>query len=117
MLEPLALCLAPIVHDGDSFRCDGQRYRLQALSGPIDAPEWESSPPCRDARRETRICDDARARQARDYLAGLLRPGGTMTCAGADRYGRALCRVTVNGRDVGDAMVVAGMARIVEGWR
>lgn len=117
MLEALALCLAS-VHDGDSFRlCNGTRIRLQAASGPFDAPEYPDSPPCRDSRSATRVCDTGRANAARDYLAAMLRRGGVLHCAGNDRYGRRLCRVTVDGVDVGDAMTRAGHGRIVEGWR
>ena len=117
MIEALALCLASI-HDGDSFRlCDGTRVRLTAASGPFDAPEYPDSPPCRDSRSVTRVCDRVRADASRDWLAAILRQPATLHCVGTDRYGRRLCRVTVNGVDVGDAAVRAGHGRIVEGWR
>jgi micrococcal nuclease len=117
MLEALALCLASI-HDGDSFRlCDGTRVRLTAASGPFDAPEYPDSPPCRDSRSVTRVCDRERANASRDYLAAMLRRPAVLHCVEYDRYERRLCRVTVGGVDVADAMVRAGHGRIVEGWR
>ncbi len=51
MLEALFFCLAPIIHDGDSLRCDGERIRIMN----IDAPELPRSPSC--ARRRSAWCD------------------------------------------------------------
>lgn len=38
-------------------------------------------------------------------------------CNGTDRYKRSLCRVTVNGRDVGDQLVREGHAVVRNDWR
>lgn len=110
MLEALALCIASI-HDGDTLRtCDGIKVRLVALSGPIDAPELPGSPRCRG-------CDPAPGYAARDRLRVILRQPAKLHCSGQDRYGRALCRVTVNGRDVGDMLIGEGHAVVRDDWR
>lgn len=110
MLEALALCVASI-HDGDTFHtCDGTKVRLVALSGPMDAPELAGSPRCHH-------CDPAPGIAARDRLRVILRQPAKLWCKGNDRYGRALCRVTVNGRDVGDMLVREGLAVIRNDWR
>lgn len=107
MLEAFALCLAS-VHDGDTWTlCDGTRVRL----AEIDAPEFESSPRCTDPRRRARaVCDNALAERSRDALAALLAQGALCVDLGPDRYRRRLYRCTVNGRDVGEAMVSGGYA-------
>jgi len=116
MLIAAALCLAA-VHDGDSIRlCDGTRVRLVSASGPIDAPEVAGSPPCRDARAATRQCDFAAGERARIHLTQLLTSPATIECVGQDRYGRALCRIRVNGRDIGDMMVDGGFAIRRDDW-
>ena len=107
MLEAFAICIASI-RDGDSLRlCDGTRVRLAA----IDAPEWESSPRCTDPRRRARaVCDNALAARSRDALAALLAQGALCVDEGPDVYERRLYRCTVNGVDVGEAMVSGGFA-------
>ncbi|WP_082395486.1 thermonuclease family protein [Sphingopyxis macrogoltabida] len=110
MLEALALCLGS-VHDGDSLRlCDGTRVRLVALSGPVDAPELPGSPRCNR-------CDPRAGYAARDRLRVILSQPAKLHCTGSDKYGRRLCRVTVNGRDVGDQLVAEGLAVIRSDWR
>lgn len=110
MLEAIALCLVS-VHDGDTFRtCDGTKVRLVALSGPIDAPELPGSPRCKH-------CDPAPGYAARDRLRAILERPAKLLCNGADKYGRSLCRVTVNGQDVGDMLVSEGLAVIRNDWR
>lgn len=103
-------CIAS-VHDGDTFRtCSGQKVRLVAQSGPMDAPELPGSPRCHR-------CDPASGIAARDRLRVILRQPAKLHCNGTDRYKRALCRVTVNGKDVGDQMVREGHAVIRNDWR
>ena len=82
--------------------------RLVAGSGPIDAPETTYRP--------GRWNDEALAQQAKQRLDQLLE-GGTLKCNGYDRYERRLCRVTVNGQDVGDQLVAEGLAVIRQDWR
>lgn len=106
MLELLA-CAAITWHDGDSGRACGERFRLVAQQGPIDAPELQCQP--------NRWCDDQLAIKARDYVRSLS--GMVLHCRGYDRYGRALCRVTVNGRDLGDDLVRRGYAVVRDDWR
>jgi len=86
--------------DGDTLAIRGQRIRLEG----IDAPE--------SAQR----CDGPRGRYACGREAtralGAFIGGDTVECSanGRDRYGRMLAVCTVNGRDIGAAMVLAGWA-------
>lgn len=106
MLEAIFLCLAPIIYDGDSLRCDGERIRIMN----IDAPELPRSPKC--ARGRTGWCDHQKGYQARDALTAFVGSGRvTVKRAGADRFGRTLARVSVNGRDAGEYLVSLGLAR------
>ena len=106
--EPLALCVASVT-DGDTFRlCDGDKVRLVAASGPIDAPEISYRP--------GRWNDPTLAQQAKARLEQLL-DGGALQCDGYDRYERRLCRVIVGGRDVGDHLVAEGLVVIRNDWR
>ena len=104
------------VHDGDTFRCDGMKVRLVAASGPVDAPEMPGSPRCEPGRNGW--CDRAVASQARDRLDELLASGPIrLDCAGADSYGRSLCRVTLSERDLGDMLIGEGLAVVRNDWR
>ena len=73
----------------------------------IDAPETETHPP--------RCAYEAQlGNEATDKLHALLNSGAaTMTSIDRDRdvYGRLLRNVQVNGADVGEAMISAGLAR------
>lgn len=110
MLEALALCISSI-HDGDTLTtCDRTKVRLVAQSGPMDAPELPGSPRCKG-------CDPRPGIAARDRLRVILRQPAKLHCAGVDRYQRALCRVTVNGRDVGDMLIGEGHAVVRDDWR
>jgi hypothetical protein len=85
--------------DGDTFDMGGQRIRV----ANIDAPELH---PSRCAEEE-RLGQAAKAR-----LSALLNSGTvTMSGSGHDQYGRELRNVQVNGQDVGEAMIAAGVAR------
>jgi micrococcal nuclease len=112
-------CPAPTVHDGDTFRCpNGRNMRLAR----IDAPELASSPAC-GRRKIGVVCDQAAAIRSRDYLKRLL-AAGRWSCRivdaspryrgfqAQDRYGRPVVRCAVNGRDVGEAMIAAGHAKV-----
>ena len=95
------------VVDGDTFWIGGEKVRIAG----IDAPETHPS----------RCDDEARLGEAATgKLHDLLNSGAvTMTSIDRDRdvYGRLLRNVAVNGADVGDAMVSAGVAREYGGGR
>jgi micrococcal nuclease len=95
------------VVDGDTFRIGGEKVRIAG----IDAPETHPS----------RCAEEARlGNAATERLHALLNSGAvTMTSIDRDRdvYGRLLRNVAVNGADVGEAMVEAGVAREYGGGR
>lgn len=111
----LALCLAITVHDGDSLRCDGEKVRL----ANIDAPELRDSPRCSPRQRAKLVasknppwCDADLAERSRDALATFVGSGEVaIERTGADRYGRTLARISVNGVDAGEYLVGQGLAR------
>ncbi|MGE5562402.1 MAG: thermonuclease family protein [Bacillota bacterium] len=89
------------VVDGDTFYINGDKVRI----ADIDAPETHP-PRC---GYEAQL-----GNQATEKLHALLNSGAvTMTSIDRDRdvYGRLLRNVSVNGADVGEAMVSAGVAR------
>lgn len=105
--DTTTLCIAN-VHDGDTIRtCEGERVRIEN----IDAPEVSGSPKCEDPRRNG-WCDYALAERSREELASFL-AGGSVAISrdGTDRYGRTLARLSVNGKDAGDHLVLMGLAR------
>jgi endonuclease YncB( thermonuclease family) len=90
------------VVDGDTLWLDGVNYRLEGY----DTPE-----------EHTNICgsfteiDLARA-ATRRFLELLNENAWDLHSRGrADRYGRVLANVTINGEDVGDILVREGLAR------
>ena len=89
------------VVDGDTFYIGGEKVRIAG----IDAPE--THPP--------RCAEEARlGNAATQSLHSLLNSGAvTMTSIDRDRdvYGRLLRNVAVNGQDVGETMISAGVAR------
>lgn len=89
------------VVDGDTFYLGGDKVRIAG----IDAPE--THPP--------RCAYEARlGRQATEQLQSLLNSGAVMMTGierDRDKYGRLLRNVSVGGRDVGEAMIAAGVAR------
>ncbi|WP_048648716.1 thermonuclease family protein [Nitratireductor soli] len=96
----LSLSGAVTVHDGDTITLSGERIRLKGL----DAPEYTQT--C-SRQGVTYAC----GRQARDMLRRLA-SNGPVTCQGheRDRYDRLLAVCSVNGTDVGRALVEAGWA-------
>jgi micrococcal nuclease len=95
------------VVDGDTFWIGGAKVRI----ADIDAPETH------DYRCASEL---ALGDRATEQLHALLNSGAvTMTRIDRDRdvYGRLLRNVAVNGADVGEAMVGAGVAREWEGRR
>lgn len=95
------------VVDGDTFWIGGEKVRIAG----IDAPETHP-PRC---QYEAQLGEEAT-----EKLHALLNSGAvTMTSIdrNRDRYGRLLRNVAVNGEDVGEAMVSAGVARDYAGGR
>lgn len=95
------------VVDGDTFRIGGVKIRI----ADIDTPETH---PAR-CPREARLGAAATRR-----LQALLNGGGVTLAAidrDADRYGRKLRIVSVDGRGVGETLVAEGLARRYEGGR
>ncbi|WGF91056.1 thermonuclease family protein [Marinivivus vitaminiproducens] len=86
--------------DGDSLRIGNNRVRILG----IDAPELAQS--CGESDEPT-----ACGRAARDHLARLI-DGRVVSCIveDRDRYDRLVAQCAADGRDLGDAMVEAGMA-------
>jgi endonuclease YncB( thermonuclease family) len=95
------------VVDGDTFYIGGQKVRI----ADIDAPETHDY----HCRSELELGE----RAARDLQALLNSGAVTMTLIDRDRdvYGRLLRNVRVNGRDVGEALISAGVARAYAGGR
>jgi endonuclease YncB( thermonuclease family) len=94
------------VADGDSFRMDGERYRLQ----DVDAPELHQM--CKDSAGREWAC----GRQARDELRRLLNQGA-VSCRTItkDRFGRRVATCIAGGRDIGESMVRNGWATAYKG--
>jgi hypothetical protein len=95
------------VVDGDTFYLNGTKVRIAG----IDAPETH------DYRCPSELELGERASR---QLQALLN-SGSVTMTGIDRdrdkYGRLLRNVSVNGRDVGDALIASGVARPYAGGR
>jgi hypothetical protein len=90
-------------YDGDTFVMGGRRIRI----ANIDAPELHP-PRCAEEERL--------GLAAKERLQQLLGSGTvTLSGSGHDRYGRDLRFVEVNGQDVGEVMMSAGLARSYHG--
>lgn len=93
--------------DGDTFRVGSYRGESVRILN-IDAPEIEGR-----CTYETNLAQKSKRRLA-DLLDGqsvlILRRK-------ADRYGRTLALISVNGRDIGDQLVREGLARTWSGRR
>jgi endonuclease YncB( thermonuclease family) len=94
------------VADGDSFRLNGERYRLQN----IDAPELHQT--CKDRSGRTWAC----GREARDQLRKLLNQQA-FSCEkiSRDRFGRFVAVCDSGGRDIGETMIRNGWATAYKG--
>lgn len=88
--------------DGDTFYLNGAKVRI----ADIDAPETRDY----HCRSELELGE----RAARELQALLNSGAVTMTSIDRDRdvYGRLLRNVQVNGRDVGEELISAGLARV-----
>ena len=94
-------CVSPEVLDGDTLRCGAQRIRLSS----IDAPELPGH--CRRGRECTPGDPYASTSNLRSLVAGQA-----VSCSqvDTDRYGRAVARCSVQGRDLSCAQVSGGFA-------
>lgn len=98
----VALACLLVAVDGDTLRCGGERIRLLG----IDAPEMPGH--CRRGR----LCVEGDPYASKAALAAMLNGRATIARQGRDRYGRTLARVRVNGIDLSDAQLAAGMATV-----
>jgi len=93
--------------DGDTIDCGAVRVRLVN----VDTPELAGACPA----------EIALAARARDFTAARLAAGPVEIKPDPkrprDRYGRALALVIVEGRDIGEDLIAAGMARRWDGRR
>lgn len=93
------------VIDGDTIRVDGETIRVMN----IDAPEIH---PCHCQPE----CD--LGYRAKEYVERFLSgPIAIERASRRDKYGRTLARISVNGVDLGEALIAAGLARPWEGRR
>lgn len=88
------------VHDGDTFRLGAERVRIIGM----DAPEIGEGANC--------TTEQIMAMRARDYLSAALTSNNVRIVRhGHDVYGRTLAYVYVDGHDVAEAMLDAGLAK------
>ncbi len=101
-----ALLLSCTAIDGDTLRCNGERYRLLA----IDAPEMSHC-------RKGRVCAPGDPIASKAHLAEMISGRKVaMTVVGKDRYGRSLVVARVGRTDLSCAMIRAGHAVYVKRW-
>lgn len=100
-------CKTVEVIDGDTFRCDGRRIRLQG----IDAPELAGH--CRPGRR----CTPGDGIASSESLSRLV-AWKAVQCEpiNVDRYGRTVARCTAAAKDLSCAQLEAGQAVRRYGW-
>lgn len=94
-------CGSIVVVDGDTFRCDGKRIRLQG----IDAPELDGH--CWPGRQ----CTPGDPVASTDNLRSLV-SRGSIRCSQTDTdgYGRIVARCTSGGADLSCEQVRSGHA-------
>jgi micrococcal nuclease len=108
LIAAAVLCMAPVVHDGDSIRCGSERVRI----ANIDAPELRGSPKCGVRAGRSAWCDFALGERARVALGRLLAGRRVLIVRrGVDTYGRTLATVSVDGVDAGEWLIRQGLAR------
>ncbi len=95
--------------DGDTIVCRGETIRISN----IDTPELGRHARC--------ASEAALAARAKDFTAARVAAGPVELARDMrrprDRYGRTLARVRVDGQDLGEALVAAGLARAWDGRR
>lgn len=110
-LKPHEGCAVTLVVDGDTVKlfCPGEGFVTARLLG-FDTPEV-FSPLC--------LSELARGVAATAWLNAALFSAGHIAEEGvrSDRYGRRLASLRLDGRDVADRIVAAGLARRYDGGR
>jgi endonuclease YncB( thermonuclease family) len=89
------------VIDGDTFDVGGRRVRLYG----VDAPERDQT--CADAQGRPFACGAWVTAEVERRFGGAR---AECRMVERDSYGRAVSRCTVAGRDLGEALVAAGLA-------
>lgn len=104
LAPPAAIAADVRTIDGDTIDVDGERIRIAG----VDTPELRGK--CDAERRLARI--------ARDRLAEIVAAGPIeIRRHGRGRYGRTIADLSVRGRDVGEALIAADLARAWTGRR
>lgn len=94
-------CASVEIVDGDTFKCDGRRIRLQG----IDAPELDGH--CRPGRQ----CAPGDGNASKDSLSALVGNAAVQCRAtDTDSYGRTVARCTAGDKDLSCAQLDAGQA-------
>ncbi len=102
LLFAAALLAAPVAIDGDTLRDGSERYRIANL----DAPELSPRARC-GAEAELAL----RARAAAERMLAQARRVTAEPVGRRDVYGRVVAYVQVDGADLGEALIEAGLAR------
>lgn len=91
---------------------DGDTIEVRIRLANVDAPEVHGA--CDAERRLAAAASEfvAAAMAGAKQLAIVVNPGRPF-----DRYGRVLATVTVDGADLGEALVAAGLAHVWRGSR
>jgi endonuclease YncB( thermonuclease family) len=97
------------VIDGDTVELDvalwpGLVQRIHLRLDGVDTPEKRGAP----------LCEKILARRASEFTLRFFRLGGTVLVSGVrlGKYaGRVLGRIAVDGKDLGEALVAAGLGR------
>jgi endonuclease YncB( thermonuclease family) len=103
------------VIDGDTVELDvalwpGLVQRIHLRLDGVDTPE----------KRGTALCERILAQRASDFTLRFFRLGGTVVVSGVRLgkfAGRVLGRIAVDGRDLGEALVEAGLAKPYAGGK
>ena len=95
--------------DGDTIVCAGETIRISN----IDTPELGKHARCAS---EADLAARAKAFTAARLAAGRVELHRDIRRP-RDRYGRTLATVRIDGADLGEALVAAGLARIWDGRR
>lgn len=110
-LKPHAGCAVTLVVDGDTVKlyCPAEGFMTARLLG-FDTPEI-FSPLC--------LSELARGLTATAWLNAALFAAGHIaeTSSGTDRYGRRLASLRLDGRDLAETIVAAGLARPYSGGK